>query len=64
MFGLYDQLQKLETSVRIGIVGIGSIGRGMVLQADLTPGIDCVAIADLQRFVGRNLPQDNRDVIL
>ena len=47
MFGLYDQLKKYDKPIRIGIVGIGSIGRGMVLQADLTPAIECVAIADV-----------------
>ena len=46
MFGLLNQLKRLEKPVKIGIVGIGSIGRGMVLQSNLTPGIDCVAIAD------------------
>ena len=47
MFGLLDQLRRLEKPIKIGIVGIGSIGRGMVLQSYLTPGIDCVAIADI-----------------
>ena len=44
---LIDRLRHLQRTVPIGIVGIGSIGRGMVLQADLTPGIDCLAIADI-----------------
>lgn len=47
MFGIIDQLKRLEEPIRIGIVGIGSIGRGMVLQSKLTPGIECVAIADI-----------------
>lgn len=47
MFQLLHQLKQLNRPIRIGIVGIGSIGRGMVLQAGLTPNIDCVAIADL-----------------
>ena len=46
MFGLLNQLKRLEKPIKIGIVGIGSIGRGMVLQSLITPGIDCVAIAD------------------
>lgn len=48
MFGLSDQLRKLKSPVKIGIVGIGSIGRGMVLQSSLTPGIECSAIADIK----------------
>ena len=47
MFGLLDQLKNLDSSISIGIVGIGSIGRGMVLQSKLTPGIKCSAIADI-----------------
>jgi predicted homoserine dehydrogenase-like protein len=46
MFGLLDQLRKVKSQIKIGIVGIGSIGRGMVLQSSLTPGIECCAIAD------------------
>jgi len=48
MFGLLDQLKKVKSPIKIGIVGIGSIGRGMVLQSSLTPGIECVAIADIK----------------
>ena len=47
MFHLLRQLKQLEKQISIGIVGIGSIGRGMVLQAHLTPNIECVAIADI-----------------
>ncbi len=47
MFSLLDQLKKLDKPIHIGIVGIGSIGRGMVLQAQMTPGVRCVAISDV-----------------
>lgn len=47
MFGLIDQLKQVKSPIKIGIVGIGSIGRGMVLQSSLTPGIECSAIADI-----------------
>ena len=47
MFGLLDQLRKVKSPTKIGIVGIGSIGRGMVLQSSLTPGIESSAIADI-----------------
>jgi predicted homoserine dehydrogenase-like protein len=46
MFKLLHQLKQLERPIRIGIVGIGSIGRGMVLQAGLTP----TSIASLLRI--------------
>jgi len=45
MFGLLDQLKKVKSPIKIGIVGIGSMGKGMVLQSALTPGIQCSAIA-------------------
>ncbi|MBC8508463.1 MAG: homoserine dehydrogenase [Anaerolineales bacterium] len=41
------KLSRLEKNIRVGIVGIGSIGKGMVLQAQQTPGIECVAISDI-----------------
>jgi predicted homoserine dehydrogenase-like protein len=47
MFGLLERLRALEQDIQIGIVGIGSIGKGMALQPSFTPGIKCVAIADI-----------------
>jgi predicted homoserine dehydrogenase-like protein len=32
---------------RIGIIGIGSMGKGIVFQSLLVPGIKCVAVADI-----------------
>ena len=46
MFGLKDELSALGKPVTIGIAGIGSIGRGILRQAQTTPGIRCLAIAD------------------
>jgi predicted homoserine dehydrogenase-like protein len=46
--GIKERLEKLEAEIKIGIIGIGSIGKGMVLQAQITPGMRCVAIADLR----------------
>ncbi len=40
------ELMKRESAIRIGVAGIGSIGTGILYQASITPGIDCVAIAD------------------
>jgi len=47
MNGLLERLKALDKKIRLGIVGIGSIGKGIVLQAQITPGIECVAIADI-----------------
>ncbi|ABW67014.1 homoserine dehydrogenase [Desulfosudis oleivorans] len=32
--------------IRIGIIGIGSMGKGLVYQAHITPGVRCVAVCD------------------
>jgi len=47
MNGLLERLKALDKKIRLGIVGIGSIGKGIVLQAQITPGIECVAMADI-----------------
>jgi predicted homoserine dehydrogenase-like protein len=47
MNGLLERLKALDEKIRIGIVGIGSIGKGIVLQGQITPGIECVAMADI-----------------
>ncbi len=33
--------------IRIGIIGVGSMGKGIVFQSLSTPGIKCVAVADI-----------------
>lgn len=48
MSQLITRLESLENEIRIGIIGIGSIGTGMVYQGYLTPGMDCVAVCDIQ----------------
>jgi predicted homoserine dehydrogenase-like protein len=45
---LYRRLNSLEKNIRLGIVGIGSIGQGLAVQAEITPGITCVALADIR----------------
>lgn len=48
MADLLTRLQALRDPIPIGIVGIGSIGKGLVFQSHITPGIRCVAIADVR----------------
>ena len=43
-------LRKLSSRpepVRIGLIGLGAMGRGLVHQCRLTPGVKCVAMADI-----------------
>jgi predicted homoserine dehydrogenase-like protein len=42
-----NRLRALGRKITIGVVGIGSAGKGIALQAQITPGIECVAIADV-----------------
>lgn len=44
---LKTRLQSLDNKIRLGIIGIGSIGKGLVFQANGTPGMRPVAIADI-----------------
>jgi predicted homoserine dehydrogenase-like protein len=45
---MLHRLEELACDIRVAIIGVGSIGRGMVLQCQLTPAIECVAIADIR----------------
>lgn len=45
---LLNKLRSLQHNIKVGIIGIGSIGKGLVYQAHTTPGIECVAIADIK----------------
>lgn len=46
MANILNRLRALDAPIRVGIVGIGNIGRGLVLQCDTTPGMRTVAVAD------------------
>jgi predicted homoserine dehydrogenase-like protein len=39
--------------IRIGIIGIGSMGKGLLYQSHITPGLECVAVCDtnIQRCI-------------
>jgi len=44
---LKTRLTSLEKEIRVAIIGIGSIGKGLVYQVHATPGMKPVAIADI-----------------
>jgi len=44
---MLERLRSLPKPIRIGIIGAGAMGRGLLYQSRTTPGIECVAIADL-----------------
>jgi predicted homoserine dehydrogenase-like protein len=37
----------LPSTIKIAIVGIGSVGKGLVFQSHITPGMESVAVADI-----------------
>ena len=37
-----------RAAIKAGVIGCGAMGRGLVYQLSVTPGIDCVAIADVE----------------
>ena len=41
------RLQALKETIKIGIIGVGAMGKGLLYQALITPGMECVAIADI-----------------
>lgn len=44
---MLSRLRALTRPIRIGIVGVGSAGKGLLFQAGITPGIRCVACAEI-----------------
>ncbi len=50
---LLSRLSNLPRPIAVGIIGAGTMGRGLYYQTTLTPGMTCVALADidLQRAV-------------
>jgi len=45
---LLDRLKSLQKNIRVAIIGSGSMGKGLFYQCYITPGIECVAIADIR----------------
>jgi len=46
--GLRTRLQKLDTPLQVVIVGAGSMGKGLAYQCRVTPGIECIGLADIR----------------
>ncbi len=48
MIDMLSRLEALEKPIRVAVIGTGAAGQGLVYQAGITPGIECVAVADLK----------------
>jgi predicted homoserine dehydrogenase-like protein len=47
MISLKQRLLSLDKDIRVAVIGIGSMGKGLVYQIHTTPGMKPVAIADV-----------------
>lgn len=44
---MLNELQRLNRPIKMAVIGIGSMGKGLFYQSSKTPGIECIAIADI-----------------
>ncbi len=47
MTDMLARLRSLDEPIRTAIIGIGSAGKGLFHQCNVTPGIKCVGVADI-----------------
>lgn len=45
--GIRHELLALKKQIKIGVVGVGAMGKGLAHQCSVTPNMDCVALADI-----------------
>ena len=45
---MLNRLRSLDKPIRVAITGMGAMGKGLLYQCMVTPGIECVAVADLK----------------
>lgn len=48
MKNMLKRLESLDAPIRVTIIGIGSAGKGLLYQCGITPGIECIGIADIK----------------
>ena len=46
MLSMKQRLMSLDKDIRVAVIGVGSMGKGLVYQIQMTPGMTPVAIAD------------------
>ena len=47
MADMLTRLEALARPIKVGIIGPGHTGKALIHQCGITPGIDCVAVADI-----------------
>ncbi len=48
MADLLSRIKSLDRNIKVGIIGSGSIGKGLLYQAHITPGLESIAICDIK----------------
>jgi predicted homoserine dehydrogenase-like protein len=43
---MLEELKSLPRPIRVGLTGMGAMGRGLFYQMSITPGFECAAVAD------------------
>ena len=44
---MLNRLRALDRRIKLGICGMGSVGKGVLFQSSITPAMEAVAIADI-----------------
>lgn len=44
---LYHRLKSRKNDIKVVIIGLGAMGKGLYYQCKITPGVKCIAVADL-----------------
>ena len=45
---MLERLRSLQSDIKTAIIGMGAMGRGLFYQCHVTPGVECVAVADIK----------------
>ncbi len=45
---MLDRLNSLQNDIKVAIIGMGAMGKGLLYQCHITSGIKCIAIADIR----------------
>ncbi|MEX2336095.1 MAG: homoserine dehydrogenase [Fulvivirga sp.] len=44
---LFQRLKSRKNDIKVVIIGLGAMGKGLYYQCTITPGVKCIAVADL-----------------
>lgn len=47
MNNFYHRLKSRKEDIKVAIIGLGAMGKGLYYQCTITPGVKCIGVADL-----------------